>query len=106
MGIVQTAYCNGAASNAVARRGIECKYAKTGVKFCHHVALEFDIGIYFEANGHGTCLFNNGCVHKIQTRLTEVDVALKAVAGIDTAETAALLKKQSACHRLLATEQL
>jgi phosphoacetylglucosamine mutase len=31
---------------------------KTGVKHLHHAALEFDIGIYFEANGHGTVLFS------------------------------------------------
>lgn len=27
---------------------------KTGVKHLHHKAQEFDIGVYFEANGHGT----------------------------------------------------
>lgn len=27
---------------------------KTGVKHLHHTAQEFDIGVYFEANGHGT----------------------------------------------------
>lgn len=26
----------------------------TGVKHLHHKALDYDIGIYFEANGHGT----------------------------------------------------
>ena len=28
--------------------------AKTGVKHLHHLALNYDIGVYFEANGHGT----------------------------------------------------
>ena len=28
--------------------------AKTGVKHLHKKAIEFDIGVYFEANGHGT----------------------------------------------------
>ena len=33
--------------------------AKTGVKFVHAAAHDnFDIGIYFEANGHGTVLFS------------------------------------------------
>lgn len=27
---------------------------KTGVKHLHHKAQEFDVGVYFEANGHGT----------------------------------------------------
>lgn len=35
---------------------VACVY--TGVKHLHHKAQEFDIGIYFEANGHGTVLFN------------------------------------------------
>ena len=30
--------------------------AKTGVKHLHHAAKHFDIGVYFEANGHGTVL--------------------------------------------------
>ena len=28
--------------------------ANTGVKHLHHKALDFDMGVYFEANGHGT----------------------------------------------------
>ncbi len=30
----------------------------TGVKYLHHAAQRFDIGVYFEANGHGTVLFS------------------------------------------------
>ena len=30
----------------------------TGVKHLHHKALDFDIGVYFEANGHGTVLYS------------------------------------------------
>ena len=30
----------------------------TGVKHLHHRAAMFDIGVYFEANGHGTVLFS------------------------------------------------
>ena len=29
----------------------------TGVKHLHHAAMQFDIGVYFEANGHGTVGF-------------------------------------------------
>jgi phosphoacetylglucosamine mutase len=33
--------------------------AKTSVKHLHHAAVEhFDIGIYFEAYGHGTVVFS------------------------------------------------
>ena len=31
----------------------------TGVKHLHHKALDFDIGVYFEANGHGTVIFSS-----------------------------------------------
>ena len=31
---------------------------KTGVKHLHVAAEAFDVGIYFEANGHGTVLFS------------------------------------------------
>lgn len=31
----------------------------TGVKHLHHKAMEFDIGVYFEANGHGTIMFSD-----------------------------------------------
>ena len=31
----------------------------TGVKHLHHEALNFDIGVYFEANGHGTVLYSD-----------------------------------------------
>jgi phosphoacetylglucosamine mutase len=30
----------------------------TGVKHLHHAAQKYDIGVYFEANGHGTVLFS------------------------------------------------
>lgn len=30
----------------------------TGVKHLHHAAESFDVGVYFEANGHGTVLFS------------------------------------------------
>lgn len=32
---------------------------KTGVKYLHSKACEYDIGIYFEANGHGTVVFSD-----------------------------------------------
>ena len=38
----------------------------TGVKHLHHRAQEFDIGVYFEANGHGTVLFRDSAIEAIQ----------------------------------------
>ena len=31
----------------------------------HHRAEEFDVGVYFEANGHGTVLFNPKLLKKL-----------------------------------------
>ena len=36
---------------------MECRIVKTGVRYLHHEASKFDIGVYFEPNGHGTVLF-------------------------------------------------
>jgi phosphoacetylglucosamine mutase len=60
LGVVQTAYANGASTQYLEQvlgpEGIVI--AKTGVKYVHHAAAEhFDVGVYFEANGHGTVLF-------------------------------------------------
>ena len=57
-GIVQTAYANGASTLYIKKNlpEFEVVAAKTGVKNLHKKALAYDIGIYFEANGHGTIL--------------------------------------------------
>lgn len=67
LGIVQTAYANGN-STSYAEKTLKIPVActKTGVKHVHHKAEEFDIGVYFEANGHGTALFTNDVVAKMK----------------------------------------
>ncbi|KAF9453862.1 Phosphoacetylglucosamine mutase [Macrolepiota fuliginosa MF-IS2] len=57
VGIVQTAYANGASTKYLTQR-LPVKCVPTGVKHLHHAAESFDIGVYFEANGHGTVLFS------------------------------------------------
>jgi phosphoacetylglucosamine mutase len=62
LGVVQTAYANGASTKYL--RSImgdeNVLIAKTGVKHVHETAhCYLDIGVYFEANGHGTVLFGN-----------------------------------------------
>ena len=75
MGVVQTAYANGASTRYMREAlGVEPAFAKTGVKYCHHCALEFDIGIYFEANGHGTVLFNNGVVDRLKAERSSAEL--------------------------------
>eukprot|EP01041_Mallomonas_annulata_P004587 gene4587-9116_t len=67
LGVVQTAYANGASSHHIRSQGITVAIAKTGVKFLHPKAEEFDIGVYFEANGHGTVLFSEKIIHYLET---------------------------------------
>ncbi|CAN7114428.1 unnamed protein product [Brassica rapa subsp. narinosa] len=62
LGVVQTAYANGASTDYLNGLGLEVVFAKTGVKHLHEKAAEFDVGIYFEANGHGTILFSEDYV--------------------------------------------
>ncbi|CAK0863311.1 unnamed protein product [Prorocentrum cordatum] len=61
LGLVQTAYANGASTRkaveAVGADNVLC--AKTGVKHCHHAALELD------ANGHGTALFSEAFSQRV-----------------------------------------
>ncbi|XP_076470060.1 phosphoacetylglucosamine mutase-like [Babylonia areolata] len=59
LGLVQTAYANGSSTHFITdimKVPVAC--VPTGVKHLHHRAQEFDIGVYFEANGHGTVLFS------------------------------------------------
>jgi phosphoacetylglucosamine mutase len=66
VGVVQTAYANGASTHYITdslKLPIIC--TPTGVKHLHHAATRFDIGVYFEANGHGTVLFSPKAVKQL-----------------------------------------
>lgn len=66
IGVVQTAYANGAATNYVEQHlklKVDC--TPTGVKYLHHAAEKLDIGVYFEANGHGTAIFSHDTLETI-----------------------------------------
>ncbi len=68
IGIVQTAYANGASTEYVTSNlGLPVICTPTGVKHLHHAATRFDIGVYFEANGHGTILFSETALRAIAT---------------------------------------
>nr|XP_061785056.1 phosphoacetylglucosamine mutase-like isoform X2 [Nerophis lumbriciformis] len=67
LAVVQTAYANGSSTRFLEdtlKLTVRC--TKTGVKHLHHVAQEFEIGVYFEANGHGTVLFSKSAEEKIK----------------------------------------
>ena len=66
IGVVQTAYANGASTEYITERlKLPVICTNTGVKFLHHEATKFDIGVYFEANGHGTVLFSEVALKRI-----------------------------------------
>ncbi|CAB3405707.1 unnamed protein product [Caenorhabditis bovis] len=59
LGIVQTAYANGSSTKYIKEKlGVTPEIVPTGVKNLHHAAVKYDIGVYFEANGHGTVVFS------------------------------------------------
>lgn len=93
-GVVQTAYANGASTEFLKNLGLEVAFTSTGVKYLHKKALEYDIGIYFEANGHGTVLFSDEFISRLESLTTK----LSSIATGSAQHQAAL--------RLLATSQL
>lgn len=68
LGVVQTAYANGNSTKYLKEvLDVPITCAKTGVKHLHHAAVEkYDIGIYFEANGHGTIIFSRRFFEVVQ----------------------------------------
>ncbi|XP_033757116.1 phosphoacetylglucosamine mutase-like isoform X2 [Pecten maximus] len=68
LGLVQTAYANGSSTAYITKNlKVPVACAATGVKHLHHRALEFDLGVYFEANGHGTVIFSENASSQIQS---------------------------------------
>lgn len=65
VGSVQTAYANGASTKYLSER-LPVRCVSTGVKHLHHAAENFDVGVYFEANGHGTVLFSPATTDRLR----------------------------------------
>ncbi|XP_052844547.1 phosphoacetylglucosamine mutase [Drosophila gunungcola] len=84
LGLVQTAYANGASTNYIVdelKFPVSC--VPTGVKHLHHKALEYDIGVYFEANGHGTIVFSDNAKATIAQAAETKDSAKTLLLLID-----------------------
>ncbi|KAJ6822392.1 phosphoacetylglucosamine mutase [Iris pallida] len=94
LGIVQTAYANGASTDYLKQLGLEVVFTPTGVKYLHKKASEYDIGIYFEANGHGTVLFSEDFISRLEAKQKEL------------ASSCAGSEYHNAALRLLAVTQL
>ncbi|RZB60276.1 Phosphoacetylglucosamine mutase isoform C [Glycine soja] len=81
VGVIQTAYANGASTNYLKLLGLEVNFTPTGVKYLHEKATEFDIGIYFEGNGHGTVLFSESFIESLEARTNEISLGSKGSEG-------------------------
>lgn len=78
LGLVQTAYANGGSTDYISNvLKVPVACVSTGVKHLHKRAAEFDIGVYFEANGHGTVTFKDTAKETIG-RLAENEVLSEA----------------------------
>jgi len=96
IGVVQTAYANGASTIYLEKqigKKVECQ--PTGVKFVHAKAEEFDVGIYFEANGHGTVLFSDYAQHTIAEALSAKKGTSSQLKATQTLEALTRLINQS-----------
>jgi len=72
IGVVQTAYANGSSTNYITKTlGLPVVCTPTGVKHLHHAAMKFSCGVYFEANGHGTVVFNKAALGDIADHMPE-----------------------------------
>lgn len=79
LGAVQTAYANGASTYYLRHLGLEVALAPTGVKYLHEKAAQYDIGIYFEANGHGTILFSEHFLSWLEDKILELSSTLEGL---------------------------
>ncbi|KAI1320235.1 phosphoglucomutase/phosphomannomutase domain-containing protein [Xylariaceae sp. FL0255] len=69
IGVIQTAYANGASTKYIEEHlQLPVVCTPTGVKHLHHAACAYDIGVYFEANGHGTVLFSSDAIQTFKTK--------------------------------------
>ena len=66
IGFVQTYYANYSSSEYLKTEfNMDPVYAATGVKNLHEKAEHYDIGVYFEGNGHGTVIFNDNYLNRL-----------------------------------------
>ncbi|XP_024537107.1 phosphoacetylglucosamine mutase [Selaginella moellendorffii] len=92
LGAVQTAYANGSSTKYLQEvLGLEVVLTPTGVKYLHEEAEKLDIGVYFEANGHGTVLFSERFLDFLRR---------------ESASSEILNSRLRACKRLLAVSEM
>ncbi|KAI7894555.1 uncharacterized protein EV154DRAFT_548968 [Mucor mucedo] len=85
VGVVQTAYANGSSTNYLTKvLNVPVSCVSTGVKHLHHEAEKYDVGVYFEANGHGTVLFSPDALNTIKTAEAKTPAQKQAIAQLSS----------------------
>lgn len=83
--VVQTAYANGSSTSYLENDlKVQVHCVATGILNLHEKASESDLGIYFEANGHGTVLFSKKAQEKFanvgdQTIRSQLDAFVRLI---------------------------
>jgi phosphoacetylglucosamine mutase len=100
LAVVQTAYANG--GNAAFLRGlgapgcappslaVDVLRTPTGVKHLHAAAERYDVGIYWESNGHGAALFSEHALKLIDAKAASGSAEARALAAIALASNPAV----------------
>ncbi|OBZ86312.1 Phosphoacetylglucosamine mutase [Choanephora cucurbitarum] len=84
VGVVQTAYANGSSTNYLTKvLNVPVSCVSTGVKHLHHEAEKYDVGVYFEANGHGTVLFSPHALNTIKSAESQTPAQKQAIAQLE-----------------------
>ncbi|XP_028416081.1 phosphoacetylglucosamine mutase-like [Dendronephthya gigantea] len=89
LGVVQTAYANGSSTSYlrdILKIPVAC--VKTGVKHLHKKAQDFDVGVYFEANGHGTVLFSEAFKSELSRAKQEPHLSTEKREALEDLESA------------------
>ena len=79
------------------------------MKFVHHKATEYDVGVYFEANGHGTVLFSQKALDmfkQVKSEAADVSRLLKPNPVDTQLHTSPQSTAETAINRLLASARL
>jgi len=82
IGVVLSYYSNNAAVDVLPSKSFKIAMAQTGVKNFVSAARNFDIGIYFEPNGHGSVHFSSTCIDEIENGDTQYHSILKSLINL------------------------
>ncbi|ADM10916.1 phosphoacetyl-glucosamine mutase [Encephalitozoon intestinalis ATCC 50506] len=82
IGVVLSYYSNNAAVDALPPKLFKVVMAQTGVKNFVSAARNFDIGVYFEPNGHGSVCFSQACIDEIERGSSKHHTILKSLVNL------------------------